>query len=152
MWKLNRRWWLISAALLVPGAVMLVAGIANPGARSDDGFPLAWMGASWLLMIGVTHAGIFLWLGRQKKRIAYFQENGLRGEATILQAETTGTFINDMPQIELRLEVVVPGRQAYAVTDRRCWNPLTLAGLQRGAKLPVLVDPRNPQRLMFVGG
>jgi hypothetical protein len=67
----------------------------------------------------------------------------------ILGAGTTGTTVNDMPQIELQLEIEAPGRYRYTITDRRCWNPLSLAGLQKGAKLPVLVDPRQPKKIMF---
>jgi hypothetical protein len=54
-----------------------------------------------------------------------------------------------MPQIELELEIEAPGRDRYTITDRRCWNPLSLAGLQKGAKLRVLLDPRSPKKIMF---
>jgi hypothetical protein len=58
--------------------------------------------------------------------------------------------MNDMPQIELKLEIEAPGRNRYTITDRRCWNPLSLAGLQKGAQLPVLVDPQHPKKILFL--
>jgi hypothetical protein len=38
----------------------------------------------------------------------------------------------------------------WALT-KRCWNPLSLAGLQRGALLKVLLDPCNPKKIQFNG-
>ena len=151
MWTLTRKWWIISAMLLVPGVIMLVAGILNPGARTDDNMSLRTFGVIWILLQLAIQGALFGYLGWQKKRLAYFRENGVRGVATILSAATTGTTVNDMPQIELRLEIAALDRAPYVITDRRCWNPLSLAGLQRGAKLAVLVDPRHPKKIMFAG-
>jgi len=151
MWKLTRSWWVISLMLLAPGVVMLVVGTVNPGARTDDNMPLRTFGIFWILLQLAIQAVLFGYLGWQKKRAAFFRENGVRGVATILAADTTGTTVNDMPQIELRLEIAAPDRAPYVITDRRCWNPLSLAGLQKGAKLAVLVDPRHPKKIMFMG-
>lgn len=151
MWVLNKGWWGTCAVLLVPGVVMLVLGILNPGARaSDDSMSLRTIGIVYILLQLLIMGAVFVFMNRQKRRAAYFRENGIPGTATILSASTTGTTVNDMPQIELRLEIEAPGRDRYTISDRRCWNPLSLAGLKKGAKLDVLVDPRSPKKIMFL--
>jgi hypothetical protein len=37
--------------------------------------------------------------------------------------------------------LLAPGRGRCTISDRRCWNPLSLAGLQKGARLPAAVLP-----------
>jgi len=149
MWVLTRRWWIISGMLLAPGVIILVIGTLNPGARTDDGFPLKTFGIVWILLQLVVNSVLFGCLYRQKKRAVYFARNGIRGTATILSADATGSTINDMPQVEMRLEIAPCDRMPYMITDKRCWNPLSLAGLQNGVKLPVLIDPRRPKKIMF---
>ncbi len=150
MWVLSKGWWWTWVVLLAPGVVTLVIGILDPGARADDDsmslrtFGIVWIGLQLMIM-----GAMLAFMKRQKHQAAYFQENGIPGTATILAADTTGTTVNDMPQIELQLEIEAPGRNRYTITDRRCWNPLSLAMLQKGAKLPVLVDPRRPKKIMF---
>ena len=150
MWVLNRGWWWTWVILLTPGVVALVIGILNPGARTtDEVMPMWAFGILWILLQLLIMGVLFAFLNRQKRRAVYFRENGIPGTATILSADTTGTTVNDMPQIELKLEIEAPGRNRYTITDKRCWNPLSLAGLQKGARLPVLVDPRRPKKIMF---
>lgn len=150
MWKLNRGWWLTGVILLLPGVIALIVGIADPSARTSDDMPLRTFGIIWVLSQSLLQGAIFGWLGWQRRSAAYFREHGIRGVATILAAETTGVTVNDMPQIELTLEVAPLDRSPYVIRDKRCWNPLSLAGLQKGAKLAVLIDPRRPKKVMFV--
>ena len=150
MWVMNRGWWWTWVVLLAPGVVTLVIGILDPGARaSDDSMSLRTFGIVWILLQLLILGSIFAFMNRQKQRAVYFRKNGIPGTATILAADTTGTAVNDMPQIELELEIEAPGRDRYTITDRRCWNPLSLAMLQKGTKLPVLVHPRRPKKIMF---
>jgi hypothetical protein len=150
MWVKSRGWWGTWIVLLVPGVVALAIGIFNPGSRtSDDALPLWAFGIVWIVLQLLILGTLFFFMNRQKRRAAYFSAHGIPGTATILNAATTGTTVNDMPQIELELEIAAPGRGRYTITDRRCWNPLSLAGLQKGTKLPVLVDPRSPKKIMF---
>ncbi len=151
MWTLSKRWWLFSLLLAAPGVIFLIVGMANPSVRTDDGLPMFWFGVIWIFLQLIINGVLFGYLAFQKKRLAYFRENGIPAVATILAAETTGTTVNDMPQIELKLEIAPPDRMPYVITDRRCWNPLSLAGLQRGARLKVLVDPRRPKKILFAG-
>lgn len=150
MWVMSKGWWGTWAILLAPGVIALVIGILNPGARTDDNIPLRTFGLLWIFLQLLILGAILAFMRLQRKRAEFFLENGIPGTATILAASTTGTTINDMPQIELQLEIEAPGRNNYLITDRRCWSPLSLAGLQKGAKLKVRVDPRRPKKVMFL--
>ncbi len=151
MWVKNRGWWMTWVVLLAPGVVTLGIGIFHPSARtSDDTMTLRTFGLVWilcqLLILGVILAGM-KW---QRRQLDYFRQNGIPATATVLAATTTGTTVNEMPQVELKLEIEAPAGNRYTITDRRCWNPLSLAGLRPGAKLAVLIDPHSPKRIVFV--
>lgn len=151
MWVMNKGWWWTWVILLAPGVVALVISILHPGTRTtDDSMLLRTFGIVWILLQLLILGAIFVFMDRQKRRAVYFRMNGIPGTATILSADTTGVTVNDMPQIELQLEIEVPGRNRYTIIDRRCWNPLALAGLQNGAQLAVRVDPQHPKQIMFV--
>lgn len=151
MWVLNRGWWASWVILLAPGVVALVIGILDPSAHtSDDTMTLRTFGVVWILSQLLIMGVLLACMDLQGRRADYFRQHGVPGTATILAADTTGTTVNDMPQVELKLEIEMPGGNRYTITDRRCWNPLSLAGLRQGEKLRVLVDPRSPKRIMFV--
>ena len=150
MWMLTKHWWIFFLVLLSPGIIMLAIGILNPGARTDDGHSLLMVGAVFTSIMVIIEAGVFVYLGRQKKRVAYFAQNGVQGSATILKAETTGIELNGMPQIELLLEITLPGQAPYTISNKSYWNLLSLSSLKRGARLTVRVDPKNRKRIMFV--
>lgn len=151
MWVLNRGWWWTQVILLAPGVVALVIGILDRGARTSDDVMTLWMfGIVWIFLQLMILGAIFFFMNRQKQRAEYFRENGIPGTATILAAATTGTTVNDMPQIELKLEITASDRDRYTITDKRCWNPLSLAGLEKGAELMVLIDPHHPKKIMFL--
>jgi hypothetical protein len=150
MWTLSKNWWIFYLVLLLPGVIMLIIGIINPNARTDDGMSLWKFGLIWISMMLVIEAGTFIYLGCQKKRASYFEKKGIRAVAAILEAEQTGVEMNGMPQIELRLEIALPGQAPYTINHKDYWSLLALSSLRRGARLPVLVDPRDRKRIMFV--
>ncbi len=150
MWIFSKRWWQISLLLYVPGVIFLIKGILNPGERTDDdAMPLWLFGIVWLGFMLLINAGVVVFQYYQKRRTVYFARNGIPATATILEAETTGTEINNMPQIELCLEIALPGREPYVIRHTSCWNPLSLAALQRGTRWDILVDPGNRNNIMF---
>ncbi|MBN1496286.1 MAG: hypothetical protein JXA07_05920 [Spirochaetes bacterium] len=150
MWTLSRHFWIFFLVLLLPGLVMLGIGITTPGARTNDGHSLLTFGAAYTGILLLVEGGTFIFLRRQKRRVEYFTACGIRGIATILDAETTGVELNDMPQVELKLEVSIQGRAPYTITHRGYWNLLSLSSLKRGARLSVRVDPKNREKIMFV--
>jgi hypothetical protein len=73
---------------------------------------------------------------------------GQRGLAKVMSVRRTGECIDDNPQAELELSVVVAGRAPYKVTHRQVISRIAIAGLLPGAKVPVRVDPHDPAKLL----
>ncbi len=150
MWTINRHAWLLLLALMTPGAIMTIYGLTHPKARTEDGVSFVSFGLIWVGIMAVLEGGLFVYLWQQKRNVAYFMEKGVRGFATILNAETTGMELNNMPEVELYLDIVIPNHPPYTITHKSCWNLLSLGTLRRGARLEVLVDPKNHKKILIV--
>jgi hypothetical protein len=153
MWELSKNWWIVSVVLLIPALFLIIGGLISPLESSRE-IPFldqpVFGGIIWLGIWAALHIGMFTYLTLQKKKVSYFQQNGLKGSAVILAAEETGTYVNNCPQVEMRLQISVPGRQPYDIVHKRCLSPLSLAQFQSGAAMPVLIDPKNPKKIMFI--
>lgn len=75
--------------------------------------------------------------------------SGVVGQATIVAMRDTGTMVNNMPQIEMDLQVQVPGKDPYPVTHRQVMAHSSLGMMQPGSTLPVHVDADDPNSLMI---
>jgi hypothetical protein len=152
MWRVKR--WVMWMALpfIILGAIFLLAGTrTDPAARTDDGYSLKWF---WYIMglwfIGLTllvYGGIFYFVRWQSGKMARLEAAGLRGFATVLSSGATGSELNNMPKVEMELRVELEGRPAYVVTHREYVNPVNLASVQAGRRVPVLVDRDDYQKL-----
>lgn len=74
--------------------------------------------------------------------------NGIQGQAKIEELRDTGMTVNQMPQVEMDLEVSVEGKEPYKVTHKQVIAQSSLGSLQPGAMVPVKVDPNDPSSLM----
>ena len=81
---------------------------------------------------------------------ARLMQTGLEGRAVVKQLRDTGTMVNNMPTLELDLEVSVAGREPYPVAHRQVVSHASLGGLQPGATVAVKVDPDDPATLILV--
>jgi hypothetical protein len=133
---------------------LIIEGLTSDSqAPANDNIPFlersVGIGIAWLGIWIILHVGVIAFFAIQRKRSAYFFENGIPGIATVLSVEDTGTCINNCPQIELHLEISIPGHKPYNVIHKQCFSPLILAQFQRGSTIPVLVDPKKPKRIIF---
>ncbi len=85
----------------------------------------------------------------QQARSQYLLMSGIPAEATIREMRDTGLTVNEMPEIELDLDVRVPGRDEYRVTHRQIMAHSTLGQLKPGSTIPVHVDPQDQDSLMI---
>lgn len=76
-------------------------------------------------------------------------ENGLHGEAKILRAEQTGTFVNNLPEVKLLLEITSPYGEVYQLEHKEVVSMLTLGSLGVGAVLLVYIDPNNKKNIVL---
>ena len=83
------------------------------------------------------------------QKAQHLMEAGRVGSATVSAVRQTGTFVNNNPECELDLQVVVDGGAPYGVTHRQVLAMVALPGFQPGASVPVRVDPSDPQSLII---
>lgn len=75
---------------------------------------------------------------------AKLKQTGVPGQATLIQANTTGTRVNNQPLIELILNIEAQGLQPFRASHREVMGHASLARLQPGMVIPVLIDPKDP--------
>ena len=73
---------------------------------------------------------------------------GQRGLAQVMSVRATGESVDDNPQAELELRVLLAGREPYKVTHRQVISKVAFGGFLPGAKVPVRVDPLDPAKLL----
>jgi hypothetical protein len=73
---------------------------------------------------------------------------GRKGLATVVALGDTGVMVDDNPQAELDLQVAVAGVEPYAVTHRQVISRIAIDSFWPGAKVPVRVDPQDPQNVL----
>ena len=73
---------------------------------------------------------------------------GQRGLAMVMSVRPTGESVDDNPQAELELRVLLAGREPYRVTHRQVISRVAVGGFLPGARVPVRVDPRDPSKLL----
>ncbi len=76
------------------------------------------------------------------------RQQGVSGEAVVRRLWDTGITLNDDPVVGLRVEVRRAGHPRYeADIPRTLVSRLRLPQVQPGSRLPVWIDPANPQRV-----
>lgn len=99
---------------------------------------------------GVAQANQMLGqMANDGQKAQYLMQAGRVGSATVSAVRQTGTFVNNNPECELALQVVLDGGEPYGVTHRQVLAMVALPGFQPGASVPVRVDPNNPQSLII---
>jgi hypothetical protein len=154
MWRVKS--WVVWTALpfIILGAIFIWLGWrADPAAQTDDGHSLKFfwyvMGAWFIGLTMLVWAGMIYFIGRPGRKAVKMQQAGLRGMATVLSSGATGGEINNMPQMEMELQVDVEGSPTYGVTHREYVNPVNLPALQAGSQVAVLVDQGDPHKLII---
>ncbi len=103
MWKVSKWIFIVTTVpFLVIGIGMIFFGFqASPEALTDDGYPLKeflyFMGAAFVIFPLISTAGVIMYYKRINDRETNLFENGIKGEAEILNREQTGTYINELP-------------------------------------------------------
>jgi hypothetical protein len=99
--------------------------------------------------------GVFYLIGKllraqaeKAKRIAL---HGLQARGTVLSVQPTGTVINDVPQMSLRVRVEIDGRAPYEASVNVLVPPHQIGELAAGAVLSLRVDPENMHEVAVEG-
>lgn len=94
--------------------------------------------------------GYNLWNLHYLNRKEWFERFGIPAVAEIVSAEQTGVYVNNLPQIKLKLNIYIEGRSPYLITYRKVFDIPTAGQLIPGARFPVLVHPEKPNKI-FIG-
>ena len=109
------------------------------------------IGQIWVV-VAVFLIALFFFLGRRAQANEKLKREGIPGTAQILEAEQTGMYVNNQPQVRLRLRVEAPGIAPYEV-DKRVTVPLIAIGrLGSGQPLSVAIDPNDRDRIAIDWG
>ncbi|MEM8532264.1 MAG: hypothetical protein AAGF95_15570 [Chloroflexota bacterium] len=144
------------APFIAIGIGLVVVGSRTPpNLMMSPGFPLSSffyiMGGGFLAMSFIMLLGFVIFGTARRKKLENLMENGQQGEAIILGLEDTGVMINNNPRVKLALEIQLEGHTPYQIQKTMVIPLIRLSQVQVGSKVPVLVDPREPQNPAKLG-
>ncbi len=130
----------------------IIAGfLVSPDARTDDGsLPL---NIFFFIMAGMfllTNSAVILWAHLSNRRRERIERTWLDAEALIKDANETGTYINNQPQVRFLLQVDSPMRSGYEVKHKAVIPLTAIMRYQVGNRIPVKVNPEDPGDLMII--
>jgi hypothetical protein len=90
---------------------------------------------------------LFFFLKSLKQR--QIVRNGIEGIARIISVKDTGIQVNFKPQLHIKLTVYIPGKPSYEVVHKDSVDYWNMTKLQTGSELKVMVDKKNPEKLVI---
>lgn len=94
-----------------------------------------------LLPMGLIFGGIGYTLGKAAARAERLRVHGIMGTGQVLGAQPTGMSINNVPQMAIRLQILLQGRPPYEATTKMLMSAGFAHALTPGASVTVRVDP-----------
>lgn len=88
-------------------------------------------------------------LADYQQKVQHLNAVGRPGTATVTAIRQTGTMINENPECDIDLQVVVDGGPPYAATVRQTIAMIAIPSFQPGKEVPVKVDPQDPSSLII---
>src|SRR3954471_10512702 len=124
-------------------AFFLIGGIAFTIALPWGGIGQIWIGVA--VLIGV----IYFFINRATGRKLALRQTGLPGTAQVLEMEQTGVYINENPQVKMKLQVQARGIAPYQV-EKKATVPLIALGMRgTGRPLTVYVNPQDHEDIFI---
>ena len=101
----------------------------------------------------IITGGILTTIGRNARqaaaKAAHIRVHGMPAVATVVGLDRTGTTVNDVPQMRIRLSVQLKGKAPYEASVKMYLDAHKLAAYAQGSQVSVRVDPGNPQDLVI---
>jgi len=114
------------------------------------------MGASGLLVPGIIMPCVGLFMGRlglglrrSAAKAARIRVHGIAATGQIVSATPTGMSINDVPQMNVEMQVLIEGKAPYPASTKLLVPPQMLAQLVPGVQVQIRVDPEDPSALVI---
>jgi len=149
------RWWIFAiphVTFLIVGAAILVA-YANGLRAPDTWFPMdemLFLGIFFIAFPPLFTAILLLKIRKGNIREEELLRSGIPVEAILLSMTETGTTVNNAPEIEMELSMTLPNGNIGKVRHRCFISILDLAGLSPGDRLPVRIDPEDPDNIVVL--
>jgi hypothetical protein len=150
------RWWIFAIPIvvfvLVGSGLIIFDIIGDPSPQMKPGFlnSFTTLGVFFILSPLVALLMISRMVRKRQKRETLLIENGMKGIATIISVNETGLTTNNVPQLEMELEVSAAGRESYRTIHRDHISLIHLHRLVPGAEFPVFVSRDDPDDLLFI--
>jgi hypothetical protein len=155
MWKVHKGLYFVLIIPALTSIALLLAGIlTSPDELTDEGYSLKSIffivSAVFLFFPIASAAGMTVYYKRINDRTTHLVQNGIRGIAEILGREQTGIYINDLPQIQFLLKIILPDGKTFETQFKDIVNLLDLNSIQTGTRLPVFIDRENDRNIMLI--
>jgi hypothetical protein len=103
------------------------------------------------IIFPVAFGGWGLKMIKAAKRSKIIAQTGVRGTGRILAVNLTGTYINNVPQMRIDMQVTVPGRPPVQASCTKLLQPQHAAGLA-GREVNVMWSPAYPNEVVLEDG
>ena len=149
-------WWIfaipVTVSVLVGVGLIVFDIVADPSPHMEPQFlnSFTTLGVFFLLSPFAALFMIFRMVSRSRKREALLVENGIRGLAKVISVRETGLTTNNVPQMEMHLEVSTSQGDPYTTVHRDHISLINIHRLLPGAEFPVFVNRDDPDDLLLI--
>jgi hypothetical protein len=124
-------------------AFFFVGGIAFTVAMPGIGIGQIWIGVSVVIAI------VYLLVNRRASAMQALTKTGLPGQARILEMTQTGVYINENPQVKMKLQVQAQGIAPYQCEIKATVPLIAIGMLGTGRPLTVYVNPNDHEDIFI---
>lgn len=150
------RWWIFAIPLtvftLVGAAMIFMDTIADPAKSPVPPWyeSLLFLGIFFILIPWIGTLLIVLSIRRGQQRERDLLERGVRGLGTLISVSETGLYTNDIPQIEMIIDIRSGIHPDCRISHREHVNLTDLHKLVPGRELTVIVDPDDHENILVI--
>jgi hypothetical protein len=134
MTRINWTGWFIVAFFLIGGIAFTIA------------LPWVGIGQIWIA-VAVVIGIVYFFINRRVGAMQALTKTGRPGQAQILSMEQTGVYINENPQVKMKLRVEAQGIPPYECEKKATVPLIALGMLGSGRPLSVYVDPNDHENI-----
>ncbi len=155
-------WWIWAIPIVVftvtGGGIILLARAVPPGVDGsfqwmDRKTEMHLLGVFFIVFPALFSAGLALMLRRGARKADRLRSEGIPCRAIVLDAEPTGTTINDVPEYLVLLDVHPPDRPDFQTGLKVCVGMSALDSLRPGTEVRAWVEREDgPGLLVDFGG
>lgn len=118
---------------------------------NDDLLMTVLLAVGIIAMVLIPFFIVLIFFFLKRRRAKHVLENGVRGTAIVKKLSDTGTVINNIPQIEILLEVTLPNIPTYTIIKRAAVPMIYYPRMQPGMTIDVAADPTRLNDQKYLG-